>query len=554
MIDCLLIGFNDYGFSEYVNLVRSMGSDSGAYHDVRLAFVEHEGRYMRALDLLTDLHQEWEGSKPGTYFHNADFLWPVIQYLGTYLHRHGFTFDYVNLFQQDRERIREKLATGQIRSVAITTTLYVAPSPILEIISFVRGCSPDVKIIVGGPYIANQAATMDRGELSGLLEYLGADIYVIGSEGEIELGDVMAVLRQSSDPAALALVPNLAYLHNGLVRFTPEKVQSSELKENLVDYGLFRQADIGQFVATRTAKSCPFSCAFCGFPQRAGKYTYLGIEDVARELDHIQEIGTVTTLTFIDDTFNVPKNRFRTILELMIERQYTFKWNSFFRSDYGDEETIHLMREAGCEAVFLGIESGSDEMLELMNKRSRRRHYLPALKAFRETGISAYASFIVGFPGETRETAAQTVDLIEEGRPEYYRTQLWYCDPRTPVWDRREELGIQGEAFTWSHNTMDWRTATGIITDIFTSVRNSTWMPQLGFEQWSTMYLQRRGMKREEVRSYVQAFNAAVKDQLEHPDRKTIPPHLLAPLRAASRFTADAGADRAAAGTEPTGR
>ena len=537
MTDCLLIGFNDYDFSSYVNLVKSMGSDSGAYHDVRLAFVEHEGRYLRALDLLTELHQEWEGSKPGTYFHNADFLWPVIQVLGTYLHKRGLTFDYVNLFQQERERIREKLASGKVRSVAITTTLYVSAAPIIDIISFVRGISPDVKIIVGGPYIANQAATMDQGELSGLLEYLGADIYVIGSEGEIELGDVVTLLREGTGTAALADVPNIAYLQNGLMRFTPEKVQTAELQDNLVDYSLFQQEEIGQFVATRTAKSCPFSCAFCGFPQRAGKYTYLGIEDVARELDHIQEIGSVTTLTFIDDTFNVPKNRFKKILELMIERQYTFKWNSFFRSDYGDEETIHLMREAGCEAVFLGIESGSDTMLELMNKRSRRRHYLAALNAFRDTGISAYASFIVGFPGETAETVAQTVELIEEGRPEYYRTQLWYCDPRTPVWDRREELGIEGEAFTWRHNTMDWRTATGFITDIFTSVQNSTWMPQLGFEQWSTMYLQRRGMQREEVRGYVQAFNEVVKDQLLNPEHTSIPPRLLAPLQAASRFT-----------------
>src|SRR6185369_13411980 len=146
---------------------------------------------------------------------------------------------------------------------------------------------------------------------------------------------------------------------------------------------------------------------------------------------------------------------------------YGFRWNSFYRSDHGDPATIELMSEAGCEGVFLGIESGSDQMLERMNKASRRHDYLGALEVFNRTGIQTYASLILGFPGETEETIAETVSLIEEGRPTFYRAQLWYCDPITPIWERREELGIQGSAFNWSHDTMDWRTACEHIERIF---------------------------------------------------------------------------------------
>ena len=91
-----------------------------------------------------------------------------------------------------------------------------------------------------------------------------------------------------------------------------------------------------------------------------------------QELNAIREIGTVTTLTFIDDMFNVPKARFKEMLRMMIDNQYGFKWNCFYRSDHGDEEAIELMGKAGCEGVFLGVESGSDAMLEKMNKTARR--------------------------------------------------------------------------------------------------------------------------------------------------------------------------------------
>src|SRR5215475_14450400 len=69
--DCLLIGFNDVDFDEYVDMIKAMGPASGAYQDVRLAFVELAGKRYRALDLLTKFHR----GDGGVRFHNADFMW-----------------------------------------------------------------------------------------------------------------------------------------------------------------------------------------------------------------------------------------------------------------------------------------------------------------------------------------------------------------------------------------------------------------------------------------------------------------------------------------------
>ena len=172
------------------------------------------------------------------------------------------------------------------------------------------------------------------------------------------------------------------------------------------------------------------------------------------------------------------------------------------------------MAEAGCEGVFLGAESGSDTMLKAMNKTSRRHHYMDAIASFRQAGISTYASLIVGFPGETEETVEETISFVEEARPEYFRAQLWYADPVTPIWQRREEWGGKGQGFAWQHNTMDAERACDWIEEMFLRVRNSTWLPQFGFEQWALFYLQRKGMSRDGVRHFVQGFNSAIRHRL----------------------------------------
>jgi len=519
MTDCLLIGFNDYDFGKTVQAIRGNDESSGAYRDLNLAFIELDGQARRAMDILNEVNAT--GEKP---YHNADFLWPVILYLGSYLARRGYSFDYVNLFHLEKEKLRTKLLAGGIRSVAITTTLYVSPQPIIEIVSFVRECDPDVQIIIGGPYIASQAAMMDDDSLRQLFAYLDGDLYVIGAEGEGALVEILKVLRGEGSFDA---VRNIAYRGETGFVLSGRETEENPLEDNPVDYQLFPKAEIGEFLSIRTAKSCPFACAFCGFAERAGKYKYLDLAMVEKELDAIRDLGGVTTLTFLDDTFNVPKKRFREILQMMIDKDYGFRWNSFYRADHGDEETIRLMKAAGCEGVFLGVESGSDFILEAMNKTSRRKNYMTAIRLFREHGIVTHANLLVGFPGETEATVAETISLIEEACPDFFRAQLWYCDPITPIWQQKEKFGIRDFAFNWSHNTMDFRTASRLVERMFLSVRNSIWLPQQGFELWSVFYLQRKGFSLAQVKGFVRAFNDAIREKLIFPDAREPSPQLI---------------------------
>lgn len=509
-VDCLLVGYNDSIFTDSLQIVRAMGKNSGAYRDLNLAFVEMDDKPYRCMDLLNHFVGE-ASSTAYKQYDNSDFISPAILHLSSFLNKRGFSVDYVNLMHREKERFGALLNSQSIRAVAITTTFYVSPYPIRAIVQFVRSKGFTGPIIVGGPYVANQSKSHDRSELTALFEFVGGDIYIVSPEGEATLAHVLSALSSEAD---LSGVANLAFRGPGGFDFTPAVPEQNDMAAEPVNYSLFGPQEIRQFVSLRTAKSCPFACAFCGFPQRAGKYRYVDVKEVGRHLDSIAELGSVTTLTFIDDTFNVPKGRFRDILRLMIERRYGFRWNCFYRADCGDDATIELMAEAGCEGVFLGVESGSDAMLKKMNKTARRADYLAAIKKFRSVSISTYVSLLVGFPGETLDTVQETVELLETTAPNYYRANLLYLDPITSVYRNREALGLSGQGFSWKHATMDSSFASAIIDWMFVSIRNSVWLPQHGFEQWAIFYLQRHGFSEHRINAFIRGFNGAIKEKL----------------------------------------
>jgi anaerobic magnesium-protoporphyrin IX monomethyl ester cyclase len=529
MIDSLLIGYNEMDFASYLDAVRRMGTDHVSYRVVSSGFIEYQNRPYRCMDILNRFH--WEGREERAHtLHSFDFLQPVVTYLGSFLRRHGFTFDYVNIFQLEKEKLAEKLRREDYRTVAITTTFYETSDPIREIIELVRRCNQNVRIVVGGPHIAYQMKLMDPVSAQYFFRHIGADAYVISSEGETAFAALLAAWR---DGGSLAAVDNIAFREGDGYVVTRSVPESNSLEDNPVDYTLFPPAELSQFVSLRTSKSCPFRCSFCDFPSMAGKYTYTPVEVVERELDALRDLGFVTTLSFLDDTFNVPKKRFKELLRMMIRNRYDFRWNCFYRADHGDAECVELMAGAGCEGVFMGVESGSDKMLGIMNKTARQQDYATSIPLLRQAGILTYASLITGFPGETDETVAETTRFLEEVQPDFYQTNIWYCHPATPIYAERDKYGIRGSAYNWAHATMDSRQAADHVERTIMAVQGSIWLP---YYFWNVFYLQRLGMTLDQMKDFIRSFNGIVKEKMVDPRRTADDSLLLGTLRRACQF------------------
>lgn len=531
--DCLIIGYNDGQFEREVEMMRSMGRDHPDYRDLALNYIEVGGRPYRAMDILDHFYYEGRPTARRRKFHNAEVLWMVVMYLGTYLARRGFTFDYVNLFQLQKDELLEKLQTGRYLTAVVTTTIYNYDSPILEVVSFLREHSPETQIIVGGPYIAKRSETMEPGDLEAVFKYIDADFYVRSREGEQALVSLLSALKSGG---GFADIPNIAYREGDRFLATRSEREFNRLYDNLIDYSLFPPEDMGSYVNLRITKGCPFTCSFCSFPLRTEKYDVSKLEYIERELDSIRAVGTISGLFFIDDTANVPINTFKEMMRMMIRRNYGFRWHCFFRADFCDAELVHLMARAGCQGVFLGLESANDQMLRNMNKTPRKHHYLSAVPLFKEAGIKVFASLFYGFPGETLETAQETMDFLAETRPDYYRALIWYCDPVTPIWEERDKYGLKGYHFSWSHDTMDVNTACDLVERTFLTFDTPLWVPDPGFNFVSLFLLQDRGMSLDQVDTFLRSWNAVVREKVLDPTRVEASPQLLDNLRRACQF------------------
>jgi p-methyltransferase len=138
-----------------------------------------------------------------------------------------------------------------------------------------------------------------------------------------------------------------------------------------------------------------------------------------------------------------------------------------------------------------------------MNKAATVEKYEKGIEKLRHHGVLTFASFITGFPGETEETVRETLDFIRMTRPDYYRTQLWYCEAGTPIVDQRDQYGVEGDGFVWSHNTMDSMEAMEWIERIFLSIEDSVWLPQWSFDFWIIPYLMGKGVALADFREFM---------------------------------------------------
>lgn len=507
-LDCVVIGYNEVPFAKYETFLRNYGEDAEAYRDLKFSFIDLGDKKLDYVGLMNHACSMAGGANGNgrleETYKSGDIPNLAAAYLTTFLRRHGFEARYVNLFQYEKELLLEYLAEDPL-CVAITTTFYVVNLPVNEMVEFIRQHNRKVKIIVGGPLISNHNRNYQGDEFKTAIDDIGADIYVMEGQGELTLSQVVACLKNGDD---LGGVPNLVYFENGTLTRTRILPENNSLDENVIDWRGFPEEKLGATIQTRTARSCAFKCSFCNYPTRAGALTLASLASIEKELDSMRELGTVQNAVFIDDTFNVPFPRFKEICRMMIRNKYNFNWFSYFRCSNSDEEAIDLMAQSGCKGVFLGVESGSPSILINMNKAATIEKYQQGIEWLRKYGILSFASMITGFPGETEATVNETIDFIRQARPDYYRSQMWYCEPGTPIQNQREKYKIEGEGFVWSHATMDSLEAMDQIDRMFLTIKESLWLPQWSFDFWIIPYLIGKGISLEQFRDFMsQAHN-----------------------------------------------
>lgn len=163
------------------------------------------------------------------------------------------------------------------------------------------------------------------------------------------------------------------------------------------------------------AKGCPHSCTFC-YNKDFHRCTYRKrpLEHVLDEIRYLVKNHNMDGVYFADEMWGRNRSEMRLICDSLRSLNLNFVWGCQTRIGVFSEEDFRYMYDSGCRWVFFGVESGSENMLEKMNKRIPYGKIEETFRNCRKAGIIAIGSFIVGFPGETVDDVAKTVNLIEK--------------------------------------------------------------------------------------------------------------------------------------------
>ncbi|MBN2030359.1 radical SAM protein [bacterium] len=216
-------------------------------------------------------------------------------------------------------------------------------------------------------------------------------------------------------------VPNLSYqvadqsIHNTL------KPLSKPLDANpFPDFNLsqFMRKKIGGKITipVQTSRGCPFHCSFCSVTGMFGKaYRFRSTENIIEELHRYNH--KKNSIFFYDDNFTANRKRAKELLQRMIEEKFKFTWSTQVRVDIAkDPELVHLMKEAGCHTLYIGMESVNPRSLKSMKKQQTVDEMAQAIRVLHKQGIRIHGMFVYGFDEDDWHTVKETVRFAKRAK------------------------------------------------------------------------------------------------------------------------------------------
>ena len=165
------------------------------------------------------------------------------------------------------------------------------------------------------------------------------------------------------------------------------------------------------FASVLTAFGCPYQCLFCPFQRIPFKTRK--IENILEEFTYISSLG-IKEIWFRDQTFLANKLHSLKLCKEMIEKKFAFSWSCETRVDLLDEETLKVMKAAGCHTVMLGVESARQDILDRYKKGIKIDRIKEAFALCKKLKIKTLAHFIIGLPGEDEESQRELIDLAKQ--------------------------------------------------------------------------------------------------------------------------------------------
>jgi radical SAM superfamily enzyme YgiQ (UPF0313 family) len=333
------------------------------------------------------------------------------------------------------ESFRERIAQSPSDIIGVTATTLLYKSA-MKLISIAKEVHPQAVTVLGGSH----GTFWDE---NALKEYPALDI-VVRKEGELTLIDLTEKIEGKT---SFTNVLGITYRSDNKIFRNADRPFIEDLDslpfpahqllplENLKHNGKI----IFPLVSSR---GCVYWCDFCSTVRMFGRgYRMRSPKNVVDEMQLIHDKYGIDQVTFYDDAFSVDRNRVIKICEELHARNLSLKWDCGTRVDMVDRELLKTMYNAGCFAVWLGVESGSEAILGAMNKKIRIDQTKVAYKTAHQVGLMTIANVVLGFPGETEQTALETIGLVKELNPDDVGFYIATPYPGTPMYEKVIENG-----------------------------------------------------------------------------------------------------------------
>lgn len=191
------------------------------------------------------------------------------------------------------------------------------------------------------------------------------------------------------------------------------------------------------------SRGCPFNCAFCDRETWGRKHRVRSHSSILYEIDKLIKNYGITWFRFVDDNMMVDRCWFDGLLDKMIELTPDISWTCLARAEDVDLELLQKMKQAGCKEIFFGCESGSQKLLDAMNKKTTVEANVTAIELCREAQITSCAYLLFGFPGEDAQTVFETKQFLRTARPDKSRISTFLPVPGSDVYRNPLKYGVK---------------------------------------------------------------------------------------------------------------
>jgi radical SAM superfamily enzyme YgiQ (UPF0313 family) len=324
---------------------------------------------------------------------------------------------------------------------------------VLEIIKFIRSEAElkNTKVILGGPEVRYNA--------SDFLEH-GADIIVIG-EGEETMLELINKL-ETKDEGKLNEVRGIGFNNDyGEIIFTEERSLINNIDDlpfpnrNGIDISKYQQAwkthHKMDAISVSTMRGCPYTCRWCSRAVYGLSYRRRSPAKVVEELLMLKEEYNPDTIWFVDDVFTVSHKWLSEFNEEIKRSKLNIKYECITRADRMNEDVIKMLKESGCFRVWIGAESGSQKIIDAMDRRVKVEQVRQMIRLTKKYGIETGTFIMLGYPGETEKDIEETIIHLKKSDPDYFTITVAYPIKGTEFFE--EVQANQTSAFDWEKQT-----------------------------------------------------------------------------------------------------